>query len=306
MKICVIGGTGQQGYQQVLASLEQGYEVEAVGQSRALSQRTKLNDEKLSWHKADLANKSEITRALQAVDYVFINMPSSSFNDETKLLTMFDTLIAACEETAPKKIIFNTSMYVADGDIEFQAPRVRRKMIDRLQKSTRPHVTVKPVIYMDNLLAAWTQPGITERNVFRYPHDENLEVSWICLRDVAHIMLALTKQDAFDGDEVTIGGPEALKGHEIARHLSTRLGQKIDFQSMPIPEFGEIMAGLFAEKNTFDAKKISNELVKVYTWYNTSPVEPFKVDMHPLIDKLGVELTNFSKWAQKVDWVTND
>ena len=75
---------------------------------------------------------------------------------------------------------------------------------------------------------------------------------------------------------------------------------------MPIPEFGEIMAGLFAEKNTFDAKKISNELVKVYTWYNTSPVEPFKVDMHPLIDKLGVELTNFSKWAQKVDWVTND
>ena len=36
-------------------SLEQGYEVEAVGQSRALSQRTKLNDEKLSWHKADLA-----------------------------------------------------------------------------------------------------------------------------------------------------------------------------------------------------------------------------------------------------------
>tara|TARA_E500000178_G_C16953395_1_gene722413 strand:- start:607 stop:810 length:204 start_codon:yes stop_codon:yes gene_type:complete len=55
MKICVIGGTGQQGYQQVLASLEQGYEVEAVGQSRALSQRTKLNDEKLSWHKADLA-----------------------------------------------------------------------------------------------------------------------------------------------------------------------------------------------------------------------------------------------------------
>ena len=108
------------------------------------------------------------------------------------------------------------------------------------------------------------------------------------------------------GYEVTIGGPEALKGHEIARHLSTRLGEKIDFQSMPIPEFGEIMAGLFADKNTFDAKKISNELVKVYTWYNTSPVEPFKVNMHPLIDKLGIELTNFSQWVQKVDWVTND
>ncbi|GEM_PF-5800833 len=35
-------------------------------------------------------------------------------------------------------------------------------------------------------------------------------------------------------------------------------------------------------------------------------MEPFKVDMQPLIDKLGIELTNFSQWVQKVDWVTND
>ena len=39
MKLCVIGGTGQQGYQQVLAGLEQGFEVVAVGQSRTLSRR---------------------------------------------------------------------------------------------------------------------------------------------------------------------------------------------------------------------------------------------------------------------------
>ena len=54
MKLCVIGGTGQQGYQQVLAGLEQGFEVIAVGQSRALSRQAKLKNKNLSWHKADL------------------------------------------------------------------------------------------------------------------------------------------------------------------------------------------------------------------------------------------------------------
>ena len=255
MKLCVIGGTGQQGYQQVLAGLEQGFEVVAVGQSRALSHQAKLKNENLSWQKADLANKSEIILALQAVDYVLINMPSSSFNDENKLLRMFDNILSACDIVAPKKIIFNTSMFVAKGNIEFQAPRVRREMINRLQQSQHSNVTVKPVIYMDNLLAAWTRPGITNKNIFRYPHHEKLEVSWICLRDVAHIMLALTENNEFDGQEITIGGPEALKGHDIARHLSKSLGLNIEFQSMPIPEFGKIMAGLFADRNSFDVKK---------------------------------------------------
>ena len=306
MKLCVIGGTGQQGYHQVLAGLEQGYEVVAVGQSRTLSREAKLKDKKLNWHTADLANKSELILALQDVNYVLINMPSSSFNDENKLLNMFDKLINACDIAAPKKIIFNSSMYVAEGDVEFQAPRVRREMINRLKQSKHLNVTVKPVIYMDNLLAPWTWPGITERNVFCYPHHEKLDVSWICLRDVANIMLALTEKNEFDGQEITIGGPEALKGQDIARHLSKLLGLNIEFQSMPITEFGKIMAGLFADRNSFDANKISDELVKVYTWYNSSPIEPFKVDMQPLIDKLDIKLTYFSEWIQKVDWERND
>jgi hypothetical protein len=119
-------------------------------------------------------------------------------------------------------------------------------------------------------------------------------------------MLALTEKNEFDGQEITIGGPEALKGDDIARHLSNSLGLNIEFQSMPIPEFGKIMAGLFADRNSFDAKKISDELVNVYTWYNSSPLEPFKVDMQPLIDKLDVELTYFSEWIQKVDWERDD
>ena len=51
MKLCVIGGTGQQGYQQVLAGLEQGFEVVAVGQSRALSREAKLKMKNLAGKK---------------------------------------------------------------------------------------------------------------------------------------------------------------------------------------------------------------------------------------------------------------
>ena len=42
MRICVIGGTGQQGYEQVIAGLEKGYEVVAVGRSRSESRPDKI------------------------------------------------------------------------------------------------------------------------------------------------------------------------------------------------------------------------------------------------------------------------
>ena len=68
MKLCVIGGTGQQGYQQVLAGLEQGFEVVAVGQSRALSREAKLKNEKLSWQKADLQiNRNSLSHCRQLI-----------------------------------------------------------------------------------------------------------------------------------------------------------------------------------------------------------------------------------------------
>ncbi|MGC6476074.1 MAG: SDR family oxidoreductase [Parvibaculales bacterium] len=302
MRICIIGGTGQQGYEQVIASLEHGYHVTAIGQSRSKERQERLTSEKLEWRQANLSSASEVELALEGADYLFINMPSSSFNDEDILLTMFDNLLEAAQKNNLKKIIFNTSMYVGEEPIAFQAPKVRRLMINRLKQASCPHVTVKPVIYMDNLLTAWTLPNLVKHRIFRYPHHEDLDVSWISLRDVAQIMLTLIKHEAFDGKELTIGGPESLKGPEIANHLSNALGHQIEFQSMPISEFGQIMANLFADKNTYDAEKLSAELVKVYSWYNTSPLEPFKVDMAILFETLNIKPTYFKDWAQQIDW----
>ena len=302
MRICIIGGTGQQGYEQVIASLENGYHVTAIGQSRSKECHERLTSEKLEWRQANLSSASEMELALEGADYLFINMPSSSFNDEDILLTMFDNLLEAAQKNNLKKIIFNTSMYIGEEPIAFQAPKVRRMMINRLKQASCPHVTVKPVIYMDNLLTAWTLPNLVKHRIFRYPHHEDLDVSWISLRDVAQIMLALIEHEAFDGKELTIGGPESLKGPEIANHLSNALGHQIEFQSMPISEFGQIMPGLFADKNTYDAEKLSAELVKVYSWYNTSPLEPFKIDMAILIETLNIKPTYFKDWAQQIDW----
>ena len=49
MKICVIGGTGRQGYQQVLAGLEQGYEVVAIGQSSTQSEQADAKKYLMNW-----------------------------------------------------------------------------------------------------------------------------------------------------------------------------------------------------------------------------------------------------------------
>jgi uncharacterized protein YbjT (DUF2867 family) len=305
-KLCVIGGTGQQGYQQVLTAARAGQPVTAIGKSRI--DQIRANDmtgdmkAAISWCRADLLDGDALREAFSGVAYLLVNMPSSSFNDGQTLLDMFDTIIAMADAARVEKIIFNTSMYVPAAPSGFQALDIRRQMIDRLARGGVTFIVIKPVIYMDNLLTAWARPRLVQENVLCYPHHPALEVSWICLRDVARIMLALAERGDYDGQEVTIGGPQSLKGPQLAAILSDVLGRDIIFEPMPIEHFGQLMGGLFSETNDYAADKIVTELVKVYRWYNTSEIRPFKVDMAPLTGKIGLALTPFADWAAQVNW----
>jgi uncharacterized protein YbjT (DUF2867 family) len=228
-------------------------------------------------------------------------MPSSSFNPEAALLRQFDNILAAASGQVAK-LIFNTSMFVPPELSGFQALDVRRRMITMLVQSGLPYVVVKPVIYMDNLLTDWARPALVQNHVFRYPHHDALDVSWISLADVARIMLALTTSTAFDQSEITIGGPETLRGPQVAQNLSQALGYEVRFETMPIAEFADIMAGLFAQRNGYDATQLKRELMRVYEWYNMSDTHPFKVDAGPIYRELGLTPSPMREWLKTVKW----
>lgn len=99
-----------------------------------------------------------------------------------------------------------------------------------------------------------------------------------------------------------IGGPQSLKGPQLAAILSDMPGRDIIFEAMPIEHFGQLMGGMFSVKNECAVEKIVTGPVKVYRRYNTSEIRPFKVDMASPTGKIGVALTGFSESAAQVKW----
>lgn len=296
----IIGASGQQGLAQVELASGRGLAVTAIGHKRLERARNIYPQRQgLRWQGADLSDPASLRSAIKEGTTLLVNMPSSSFNPDTVLFAQFDNLLSVAKDRA-RKLVFNTSMFVPAGRSGFKALDVRREMISRLQKSDIPYVVVKPVIYMDNLLAGWAYPKLLEENVFYYPHRPDLEVSWICLRDVAQVMLAVALSHEFNGTELTIGGPETLTGDKVAQNLSAAWGRPIRFETMPISVFAQQMATLFAARNNYDAEKLVAELTRVYSWYNTADIKPFKVEMTALAQRLGVTLTPMKEWAAHV------
>ena len=301
--LIIFGATGQQGMAQVDAAKDR--RVIAIGRQRVERRRAETQGgANIDWRQLDLADRVAVKALFSSASdkpSVLLTMPSSSFNPEAALLRQFDNILAAASGQVAK-LIFNTSMFVPPELSGFQALDVRRRMITMLVQSGLPYVVVKPVIYMDNLLTDWARPALVQNHVFRYPHHDALDVSWISLADVARIMLALTTSTAFDQSEITIGGPETLRGPQVAQNLSQALGYEVRFETMPIAEFADIMAGLFAQRNGYDATRLKRELMRVYEWYNMSDTHPFKVDAGPIYRELGLTPSPMREWLKTVKW----
>src|SRR5690606_35311335 len=121
-----------------------------------------------------------------------------------------------------------------------------------------------------------------------YPHAPDLPVSWICLTDVARIMMTVADEPAAINQRFVVGGPQALRGEQTAAALSRAWGLEIHFESLPVEDFARHMAALFAPDDPARAARIERDLHAAYRWYNDAQPSPFTVDMgaflarHPL------------------------
>ncbi|EED35391.1 NmrA-like family protein [Luminiphilus syltensis NOR5-1B] len=291
--VIVIGASGDQGAAQLVALEQAGFDV--AGASRDPARHSFPGN--VGKVQLDLLDGEHLQRALAPFDTVFLNLPSASFNPAEHILRGADNLIVAATAAGVERIVFNASLYVGDAPNGFVAHDTRFKIIERLIGGSVPATAVCPVIFIDNLLRDWALPSLRERGVLSYPHAETLPVSWVSLGDVASIMVALATSPDTANQKFVVGGPQALKGPETAAALSRGWDTPIDFESLPIPVFAERMGALFAGGNAGKAATIADELARIYSWYNEAAPSPFTVDMTPLVDRFGLELTTVEQWA---------
>jgi uncharacterized protein YbjT (DUF2867 family) len=201
-----------------------------------------------------------------------------------------------------QKIVFNTSCFIADHDLDLSAHDGRRDIEKSLEDTGIPCVFIEPVVFMDNIIRPWAKPSIVNRGIFAYSASPTLKISWVCLDDVAECMAAALQTDAADGSHVPVGGPEVLVGDEVAERLSEVTGKEVRFQSISPDEFAARMSELVTGSREVEPFSIYDGMAKFYRYYNEQPVSPLIVDPDGTRKMFGVEPTPMREWLKRRDW----
>ena len=297
-KAIVLGASGDQGIPLVSRLLDAGFSVTAGTRRDDALANTPFSD--LATVAADLLDQASLEEAFKGQDVLAMHLPFE--HDFAKAEAFGRNIANAAKAAGLKKIVFNSSCYVADRDLEISAHDGRRSIQNSIVASGINHVFIEPVVFMNNMIAPWCKPSIVRHDVFAYPASPDLKISFISLDDVAQIMVAALQTDKVDRQHVAVGGPEALTGSEVAQKLSAAAGRPIKFQSLAPDEFAMNISELVTGKRDIPKGSVYDGMARFYRFYNEQDVSPLNVAPANWTGKLAVQLTTFEKWAAQQDW----
>jgi len=234
------------------------------------------------------------------IDGIAMNLP---FVFDKKIAQQWgENITKAGAEAGIKKIIFNTSCYVAPTDNGLAAHDGRRAIEKAMEESGMDYVVIRSMVFMDNLTRFWSKPSITNNNTFAYPCSSDLKISWVCLNDVAKFMVASLSNSSVKADKIYVGGPEILCGAEVAERFSRALNREIKFKSLDPENFAGAMSKLVTGSEEYEDVSIYGGMAAFYKWYNDQDPSPLAIDMEPAYKLLNVTPTYFEDWIKEHDW----
>ncbi|KAJ4287753.1 hypothetical protein N0V90_012457 [Kalmusia sp. IMI 367209] len=289
MRVVVFGASGVQGAHQVPVLARAGHDVVAVSRS---PKPLEIDSKKIETAAADFSDKATISRILQGTDIVFLNLPSTSFNQSEPIIRGAKDIGQAAKGSGVKLVVFNTKPQ------GIKAQDDRREMRRLLRETGVPVISIEPVVYLDNLLEGWALPPIRDRNTVVYCHKPTLQVSWICHHDVAQLMVAAMHRPDLAGSNFAVGGPETVILEQLTKKLSVAWGRKLDYECQTVADFCEKI-GAIMQGRGLETDRVISQMFKAYTYYNEAEDEPFNIDMAPVLKELPVQLTTIEEWAKR-------
>ena len=297
-KVLVYGASGDQGIPLVNALIKRGYKIRAASRfPENYNSEIKGDVESV---KADLFNLDSLMNASKNIDCIAMNLPFVFDRDIAK--QWGDNITKAGKEMGVKKIVFNTSCYVAPNDNGLAAHDGRREIEKSMAESGMEYAVIRSVVFMDNLSRFWAKPSIVKSNIFAYPCSEKLKISWICLEDVAAFMVAALSDKEVKAEKITVGGPEILCGHEVAEIFSKALKRQITFQSLEPNTFARKMSKIVTGSEEYEKPSIYGGMAAFYRWYNEQNPSPLAIEMSDLYNRFLITPTFFEDWIKKHDW----
>lgn len=295
MRVVVFGASGVQGAHQVPVLARAGHGVVAVSRN---PKPLEVDGKRIEATAVDFTNEAAICDVLKGANIIFLNLPSTSFNQSGPIIAAAKAIGEAAKEAGVRLIVFNTSMPVPDAPQDIKAQDDRREMRRLLRETGVPVISIQPVVYLDNLLEGWALPPIRDRDTVVYCHKPDLQVSWICHHDVAQLMMAAMHRPELAGRNFPVGGPETVRLEQLAEKLSRAWGRKLDYECQTVPDFCDKISKTMQGRG-LETDRIVNQMFKAYTYYNEAEDEPFNIDMGPVLKELPVQLTPVEEWAKR-------
>lgn len=296
--ILVYGATGDQGIPLIAALLAAGLNVRAA--SRKPDPLTEASFAAVETVRADFNDPDSLLKASESIDGIAMNLPF--IYDVAKIRKIAANILRAAVAQGVKKVIFNTSCVVMDRDLGIGAHDGRRAVEQEIENSGLIYAIIRPTVFMDNLTRSWVKPSIVRNNLLAYPAAERLQVSWICLEDVAKCMVAALLNTSVVKEKFLVGGPQALTGSDLTEILSREAGRKIVFKSISPDIFAGAMRKLVSGSEQTQANRVYDGMAKFYNWYNSQPESPLIANNIAARDALGIALTPFAEWVKRTDW----
>ncbi|GAB2503802.1 NmrA family NAD(P)-binding protein [Promicromonospora xylanilytica] len=217
--ILVTGATGTVGTALVPALIDRGAQVRAM--TRDPSRRISGAETVV----ADLHDPATISTALEDVNAVFLNSPSTE--DAAQLQIRFAEL---AREAGVRRLVL-LSQYGAHLDSPVRFLRWHAEVEDRLASLDLACTVLRPNLYLQSLLAF---ADTIAQGMLTAPVGE-AAVSVIDTRDIAEAAAAVLTSTGHDDRTYTLTGPRAVTHSDIAAALSTATGTPISFYDV-LPE----------------------------------------------------------------------
>jgi len=183
---------------------------------------------------ANLGTGEGLADAFKGADVVAFTLPQD--HRDGAMSRMARNVGRAAEGAGVGRIVLNLAGTL-DETSDLPLFREMRAVRDSIEGSGVPGTVLSPTVYMDNLLAPWSLPGIVKDGVLAYPAPADAPISWLSHMTLAGFMVAAAERDEAVGKVFRIGGPEALTGHDVARLLGDRLGRSVTYQRIPLVGF---------------------------------------------------------------------
>lgn len=242
--VLVYLAAGVQGSAVVRAALARGYPVRALVRDRSRALRLAVSaTERMEWVEADLDDIDALRAASTGVGHAVLQIPTGPAD---RMAGQARNAAAASVAAGLRSVVLrlasasrpppcSESSFIGNWEVE-----------NALQQAGLSFASVRPTMYLDNLLKPSARREIVEEGIFAPPMAASQCIAWTSVDDCARAAILLMERGA-TGD-YRVAGARSLDGHALAGRVAAGLGRPVAYRAQPVDLFEhEVRAVLGAD-----------------------------------------------------------